>query len=59
MCIGLLTRRLYAQQLPSSVCAHVLAPKPGERVLDMCAAPGGKVMKHIHVMTCFFFLLNL
>lgn len=40
---GLLTRRLYAQQVPSSVCAHVLAPKPGERVLDMCAAPGGKV----------------
>ena len=22
--------------------AHILQPKPGEKVLDMCAAPGGK-----------------
>lgn len=30
------------QNLPSVVCARVLAPLPGETVLDMCAAPGNK-----------------
>ena len=30
------------QNLPSLTVAHVLAPQPGQRVLDMCAAPGGK-----------------
>ena len=40
---GVLTKRYYAQNLPSAVCAHVLNPKPGTRVIDMCAAPGGKV----------------
>lgn len=30
------------QNLCSLVAAHVLAPSPGSRVLDMCAAPGGK-----------------
>lgn len=30
------------QNLPSVVVGHVLAPRPGERILDMCAAPGGK-----------------
>lgn len=24
------------------VVSHVLNPQPGERILDMCAAPGGK-----------------
>lgn len=33
---------LFLQNLPSSVVAHVLDPQPGERILDMCAAPGGK-----------------
>jgi len=33
---------MYAQSMPSTVTGHVLGPKPGERVLDMCAAPGGK-----------------
>ncbi|MEQ2200841.1 hypothetical protein XENOCAPTIV_003893, partial [Xenoophorus captivus] len=28
--------------LPSVVVGHVLAPRPGEWILDMCAAPGGK-----------------
>ncbi|XP_053954981.1 tRNA (cytosine(72)-C(5))-methyltransferase NSUN6 isoform X1 [Anastrepha ludens] len=30
------------QNLPSIVCVRVLKPQPGERVLDMCAAPGNK-----------------
>lgn len=30
------------QNLPSVVCARVLDPRPGETVLDMCAAPGNK-----------------
>ncbi|MBQ7916047.1 MAG: 16S rRNA (cytosine(967)-C(5))-methyltransferase RsmB [Firmicutes bacterium] len=30
------------QDESSMVCAHVLNPQPGEKVLDMCAAPGGK-----------------
>ncbi|KAH8378814.1 hypothetical protein KR009_001541 [Drosophila setifemur] len=30
------------QNLPSIVCVRVLDPQPGERVLDMCAAPGNK-----------------
>ncbi|WVZ93309.1 hypothetical protein U9M48_039298 [Paspalum notatum var. saurae] len=33
---------IFLQNLPSIVAAHVLDPQPGERVLDMCAAPGGK-----------------
>lgn len=33
---------LVAQQLPSIVVGHVLAPVPGERVIDLCAAPGHK-----------------
>lgn len=30
------------QNIPSIVCAYVLNPKPGETILDMCAAPGNK-----------------
>ncbi|XP_016959276.1 tRNA (cytosine(72)-C(5))-methyltransferase NSUN6 [Drosophila biarmipes] len=30
------------QNLPSIVCVRVLDPQPGERILDMCAAPGNK-----------------
>ena len=33
---------LFAQHLPSALASHVLAPGPEDRVLDMCAAPGGK-----------------
>eukprot|EP00058_Branchiostoma_floridae_P014033 XP_002599521.1 hypothetical protein BRAFLDRAFT_80967 [Branchiostoma floridae] len=33
---------IFLQNLPSTVAGHVLDPQPGERVLDMCAAPGGK-----------------
>lgn len=33
---------LYVQQASTGVAAPALAPQPGERVLDMCSAPGGK-----------------
>ena len=34
---------LYYIQEPSAMApAEILSPKPGERVLDLCAAPGGK-----------------
>jgi 16S rRNA C967 or C1407 C5-methylase (RsmB/RsmF family) len=38
-----LADRMFLQNLPSMVASHALAPiPPGARVLDMCAAPGGK-----------------
>ena len=30
----------FPQNLPSVVVSHVLDPQSGERILDMCAAPG-------------------
>ncbi|XP_036377270.1 tRNA (cytosine(72)-C(5))-methyltransferase NSUN6 isoform X1 [Megalops cyprinoides] len=39
---NLLPSLVFLQNLPSVVVGHVLGPQPGERVLDMCAAPGGK-----------------
>jgi NOL1/NOP2/sun family putative RNA methylase len=32
----------YLQSLSSMIPAHILAPQPGDSVLDMCAAPGSK-----------------
>jgi NOL1/NOP2/sun family putative RNA methylase len=32
----------YIQQAVTGVAAPLLGPKPGERVLDLCSAPGGK-----------------
>ena len=32
----------YIQQASTGVAAPLLAPRPGERVLELCAAPGGK-----------------
>jgi protein-L-isoaspartate O-methyltransferase len=39
---GELHGKVMMQNLPSIVAALVLDPQPGMRVLDMCAAPGGK-----------------
>ncbi|KNA09763.1 hypothetical protein SOVF_150590 [Spinacia oleracea] len=33
---------IFLQNLPSIIVAHALDPQKGERILDMCAAPGGK-----------------
>ena len=35
----------WVQDAAAAVPAQVLAPQPGELVLDMCAAPGGKTMQ--------------
>ena len=32
----------HVQDLASQLCVSLLDPRPGERVLDVCAAPGGK-----------------
>ncbi|KAI3945432.1 hypothetical protein MKW92_021989 [Papaver armeniacum] len=39
---GVLEGEIFLQNLPSIITAHALDPQPGDRVLDMCAAPGGK-----------------
>ena len=33
---------VYPQHQSSMLVAHALAPRPGSRVIDLCAAPGGK-----------------
>lgn len=38
------------QNLPSMAAAVVLGPTPGSRVLDMCAAPGGKTTAMAQMM---------
>ncbi|KRY00113.1 putative methyltransferase NSUN6 [Trichinella pseudospiralis] len=40
----------FPQNLPSIICTHVLNPQPGEEILDLCAAPGGKTT-HIATLT--------
>jgi len=40
----------YQQTIPSMVTVHVLDPQPNEKILDMCAAPGGKT-SHIAQLT--------
>jgi len=37
--------QLYSQNLSSQLAPLVLNPKPGEEVLDLCAAPGGKTLQ--------------
>jgi 16S rRNA C967 or C1407 C5-methylase (RsmB/RsmF family) len=39
---GLAAEHLVAQNVPSALAVHELDPMPGDRVLDMCAAPGNK-----------------
>jgi 16S rRNA C967 or C1407 C5-methylase (RsmB/RsmF family) len=39
---GVLSGKFMLQSLPSMLTSHILGPQPGERVLDMCASPGGK-----------------
>ncbi|MEY8394740.1 RsmF rRNA methyltransferase first C-terminal domain-containing protein [Lachnospiraceae bacterium 45-P1] len=32
----------YIQEPSAQICAEALKPEPGEKILDLCAAPGGK-----------------
>ncbi len=41
---------VYAQDTASQRAVSVLAPKAGDRVLDMCAAPGGKTFTMANLM---------
>ncbi|HET9947550.1 MAG TPA: hypothetical protein VFQ22_01365, partial [Longimicrobiales bacterium] len=41
---------LYVQQASTGVAAPALGPRPGERVLDLCAAPGGKTTHACELM---------
>ncbi|RVW98585.1 putative methyltransferase NSUN6 [Vitis vinifera] len=40
--VDVLEGEIFLQNLPSIVTAHALDPQQDERILDMCAAPGGK-----------------
>lgn len=42
--------RIYIQGLSSMLAPVVLAPQPGERVLDLAAAPGGKTLEMAAMM---------
>lgn len=35
----------WVQDAAAALAGRILAPQPGERVLDLCAAPGGKTMQ--------------
>ncbi len=39
---GFLQGRFYVQGEPSQIAAYSLGAQPGQKVLDLCAAPGGK-----------------
>lgn len=40
----------YHQDIASQLCCAALAPRPGERVADVCAAPGGKSLTAAQMM---------
>ncbi len=39
----------FVQDLSSMLAAHIAGPKPGDYVIDVCAAPGGK---SLHALEC-------
>ena len=42
--------RFYWQDIASQWCCRALSPRPGERIADVCAAPGGKSMTVLQEM---------
>jgi 16S rRNA C967 or C1407 C5-methylase (RsmB/RsmF family)/predicted ribosome-associated RNA-binding protein Tma20 len=47
---GVLGNKMILQNLPSIVVGHALDPQPGEVILDMCCAPGGKTTQVASLM---------
>lgn len=39
-----LSGKVFLQNLPSILVGHAINPQPGDVILDMCAAPGGKTL---------------
>jgi 16S rRNA (cytosine967-C5)-methyltransferase len=42
---GFAEGRWWVQDAAAAIPARLLAPSPGERILDLCAAPGGKTLQ--------------
>ncbi|KAH7828416.1 putative NOL1/NOP2/sun family protein [Monocercomonoides exilis] len=45
-----LPQLLFPTNIPSAYAVRVLDPRPGERVIDLCSAPGGKSLQIFHQM---------
>ncbi len=43
--LGYATGEWWVQDASAALAVRALAPQPGERVLDLCAAPGGKTLQ--------------
>ncbi|MHA1264230.1 MAG: PUA domain-containing protein [Candidatus Helarchaeota archaeon] len=41
---------IFDQSLPSILVSRILNPRPGERIIDLCAAPGGKATHMAQLM---------
>ncbi|MEM2577049.1 MAG: RsmB/NOP family class I SAM-dependent RNA methyltransferase, partial [Candidatus Bathyarchaeia archaeon] len=41
---------IYPQSFPAILTSRILDPKPGEKILDMCCAPGGKLSHIVQLM---------
>ncbi|PRP76866.1 putative methyltransferase NSUN6-like [Planoprotostelium fungivorum] len=39
---GIFPEKCYLQNIPSMITAHYLEAREGDRIIDMCASPGGK-----------------
>lgn len=42
--------RFYVQDASSQICCKLLNPKPGDEILDVCSAPGGKSFTIAQIM---------
>lgn len=47
---GINGEHFFVQNLPSIIVSHILDPQPGERIVDMCSAPGGKTSHICNLM---------
>lgn len=56
---GFYTGAVSVQDAGAQIAAVLLGPKPGERVLDACAAPGGKTAHLLELAECELVALEL